>query len=351
MGETYRACLIGCGRMGATIDDEVKDRPHSNLWLPYSHAAGYTAVESTELVAVSDVMKEKVEAVQERYNVPGGYTNYREMVEKEQPDIVSIATRPVPHAEMTVFAAEHNVKGIYCDKPLCCSMREADEIVEACEKYKVKFNYGTQRRYADLYQKMRELIEGGELGNIQCVIAQCGTGAAQWTHTHTSDMLMYLAGDPEVEFVQGTVTAKAEDWEGDKLYADPGITCGHIQFKNGVRGYMVAGGVYEFEVIGTKGRARTRNNGLGGQLWKSQGKWNRQEEVPFPDAKIQSGTARCIEDLVDAMENDRETKGGVHLARRSQEIILGIVESHRRDGARVPLPLENRDIYVGKKDW
>ncbi|MFC1716380.1 Gfo/Idh/MocA family protein [Candidatus Poribacteria bacterium] len=351
MRKIYRVCLIGCGRMGATIDDEVKDRPHSNLWIPYSHAAGHVAVEGTELIAVSDVMQERVEAVQKRYNVANGYTDYREMIEKEQPDIVSIATRPGPHAEMTVFAAEHGVKGIYCEKPLCCSMREADVMVEVCEKYGTKFNYGTQRRYADLYNKIRELIQGGEIGAVQCVVAECGSGAAQWGHTHTSDMLMFLAGDPEIEFVQGTVNATDEDWEGDKLYADPGITCGHVRFRNGVHGYMVAGGAHEYEVLGTKGRIRTLNNGLDAQLWKAHGQWNIQMAAPFPDVEIVSGTVRCIEDLVDAIETGRDTQGGIQLARRSQEMILGFVESHRQDGARVPLPLENRNLYVGRKDW
>ena len=80
MEKTHKAVLIGCGRMGATIDDEVKDRPNSYLWLPYSHAAGLVAVESTELVAVSDVMQDKVDAIQKRYDVPNGYTDYREMI-------------------------------------------------------------------------------------------------------------------------------------------------------------------------------------------------------------------------------------------------------------------------------
>lgn len=351
MGKTYSVCLIGCGRMGATIDDEVRDRPHSHLWLPYSHAAGYVAVESTELVAVSDVVQEKVEAIQKRYNVPRSYTDYREMIEKEQPDIVSIATRPGTHMEMTIFAAEHNVKGIYCEKPLCCSMKEADAMVEACEKRGVKFNYGTQRRYIDLYHGMRMLIENGELGNVQCVIAECRAGAAQWTHTHTSDMLMYLAGDPEVEFVQGTAITKDEDWQDDRLEMDPGVTSGYVKFRNGVHGYIVAGGAYEFEVLGDKGRTRTLNNGLGGQLWKAQGQWNVQGEVPFPDVKIESGTVRCIEDLVAAIKADRETQGNIYLARRSQEIILGIIESHRQGGMRIPLPMENRHLYVGKRDW
>lgn len=350
MGKIYSVCLIGCGRMGATIDDEVKHLPHSHLWLPYSHAAGYKAVKSTELVAVSDVVPDKVEAIKKRYDVPRGYTDYREMIIKEQPDIVSIATRPGTHAEMTVFAAEHDVKGIYCEKPLCCSMKEADAMVDACEKYKVKFNYGTQRRYSNLYHTMRKLIESDELGSIQCVIAECGSGSAQWTHTHTSDMLMFLAGDPEVEFVQGTASAKDEDWQDERLNMDPGITSGYIKFKNGVHGYVVAGGAYEFEVLCTKGRIRTLNNGLGGQIWKTQ-EYNIQAEFPFPDVEIESGTVKCIEDLVDAIENGRETQGNIHLARRSQEIILGIVESHRRGGVRVPLPMENRVMYVGREDW
>ncbi|MEK7398001.1 MAG: Gfo/Idh/MocA family oxidoreductase [Candidatus Poribacteria bacterium] len=352
MGKTYRVCLVGCGRMGTTIDDEVKDHPNSELWLPYSHAAGYMAVEKTELVAVSDTVKEKVESTQKRYNVPNGYTDFREMIEREKPDILSIATRPGPHAEVTAFAAEHGVKGIYCEKPLCCSMEEADIMLTACEKHNVKFNYGTQRRYASLYKKMRNLIESGEIGNLQCVVAECGSGAAQWTHTHTADMVLYLAGDGEIDFVQGTIYASDSDWEGDNLFADPGIACGYVRFKNGVHGYIVAGGgAYEFEAVGSSGRTRTLNNGSGAQLWKSQGKWGIHAEVPFPDMEIESGTVRCIEDIVDAIENDRETKGNIRLACRSQEMILGFIESHRQGGSRVSLPLKNRKLYVGRKDW
>ena len=136
------------------------------------------------LIAVSDVLSEKVKAIQERYNVPEGYTDYREMILKEKPDIVSIATRPATHAEITVFAAENGVKGIYCEKPLCCSMEEADAMLEACEKHGVKFNYGTQRRYMPIFQKMRELIDQGELGEIQAVIGHVGVGSQHNGGTH-----------------------------------------------------------------------------------------------------------------------------------------------------------------------
>jgi hypothetical protein len=43
MAKTYRVGLVGCGRMGCTIDDEVKDRPNAHLYMPYSHAAALVA--------------------------------------------------------------------------------------------------------------------------------------------------------------------------------------------------------------------------------------------------------------------------------------------------------------------
>jgi len=350
MAKQYKACLIGCGRMGATIDDEVRNRPDSFIWIPYSHAAGYMAVENVDLVAVSDVIAEKVKAIQKRYNVPNGYTDYREMIDKEQPDIVSIATRPAPRAEITIFAAEHGVKGIYCEKPLCCSMEEADAMVDACEKHGVKFNYGTQRRYVPLYNKARELIENGELGDIQCVIGHCGVGAALWGHTHTADMLLFLAKDSEIEYMQGTIIAADSDWEDNRLNTDPGIPMGYVKFKNGIHGYIVAGGGSEYEVSGAKGKLRTLNNGIECQMRKA-GEWGILKDEPFPQAPKESGTVNCIKDIIEAIETGRETKGNIRLARCSQEMIMGFIESSRHGGARVPLPMENRRLYVGRPGW
>ena len=118
--------------MGGTIDEEVSRGP--NKPLPYSHAAGYTAYERTTIVAASDVVEEKAKYVCSKWDIPKQYADYREMIEKEKPDIVSVATRPGNHAEITIFAAEHGVKGVYCDKPLCASMEEADAMVDACER-------------------------------------------------------------------------------------------------------------------------------------------------------------------------------------------------------------------------
>ena len=91
----------------------MQGHPNSFLWLPYSHAAAVVACDRTNLVAVSDVVAEKAEAIRERYNASRAYSDYREMLVQERPDIVCIATRPATHAEMTVFAAENGIGGIY----------------------------------------------------------------------------------------------------------------------------------------------------------------------------------------------------------------------------------------------
>ena len=352
MPRPWKSCLVGCGRMGATIDDEVCTRPDSQNYLPYSHAAGHVAAEGDTLVAVSDALADKAETIRQRYGAERAYTDYREMIEKEKPDILSIATRPTPYAEICIFAAEHGVKGIYCEKPLARSLEEADRMVEACERNGVKFNYGTQRRYAPMYRKMRDLIDAGELGDIRCVVAYGAPSAAFWGLTHATDMILCLAGDAEIDFVQGSIVVKDENWESStRLNVDPTVTSGYAQFKNGVRGYLVSGSRWEFEVIGTKGTLRSRTNGLGCEWRRECGPNVLPETVPFPEYEPRSGTLCLVDDLVGALDTGGDTLGPIQLARRSFEMMVGFIESSRQGGARVPVPVANRALYIGPETW
>ncbi|NKB66004.1 MAG: hypothetical protein GKR89_02975 [Candidatus Latescibacteria bacterium] len=350
MSTTYRVGLIGCGRMGATIDDEVKDRPNSHLYLPYSHAAAAVACQRTELVAVCDPIEEKAQSIQQRYGAERAYTDHEEMIRQEGLDIVCIATRPSPHLGTVVFAAENGVKGIYCEKPLCNSMREADAMLAACRDHNVKFNYGTQRRYTGMYRQMRQLIDEGAIGEINAVMAHVGVGAAQWGHTHGADMLLYLAGDGPIDFVQGHAVIDDDQWEGDRLTVDPGIAMGYAHFQNGVHGYLLASTGYEFEISGSKGKLRTLSNGSG-YTWRALGDHGDYVDTQGPEAIIESGTLRALEDLAGALDDNGQTQGPIELACRSQEMVLGFVASQRQGGARVELPLANRDMAIAPDNY
>jgi predicted dehydrogenase len=345
MAQTYRVGLVGCGRMGTTIDDEVRDRPNARLFLPYSHAAAVVACERTELVAVCDPVADKAETARQRYGAHSAYEDPEEMIRKEGLDVVCIATRPSPHAPVTLLAAENGVRAIYCEKPLCNSMAEADAMAAAVVAHGVKFNYGTQRRYVRMYRNLREMIDAGHIGQLQSVIAHCGASAAQWGHTHAADMLLFLAGDGPVSWVQGTARFEDTDWERDRLTVDPPIETGTIRFADGVTGSFVPAGGYEFEVSGTEGKLRTLSNGAN-YTWRRVGEHGDLQEQSGPEVPIESGTLRAIEDLVRALDEDAQTLGGIEVACRSQEIILGLVASHRVGGARVSMPLLERTMSI-----
>ena len=83
-----RVGIIGLGRMGSTIDDEG----HSDL--PYSVAASCAASERLEVVAGADLLPERREDFAQRWGVSALYEDYREMIEREKPDLVARTWSP-----------------------------------------------------------------------------------------------------------------------------------------------------------------------------------------------------------------------------------------------------------------
>ncbi len=83
--------MIGCGRIAGTIDDERTLQWRGGVVLPLAHAGGYAqATDVTELVAACDVDEAKLAEFRRRWNVPRGYTDVRELIDAEQPEILSI---------------------------------------------------------------------------------------------------------------------------------------------------------------------------------------------------------------------------------------------------------------------
>lgn len=343
----YKAVIVGAGRMAGTIDDEVVEyRACSN---PYSHAAGYAAVPEVDLLAFADLDMTKVESLQQRYGVPRGYTDYREMIEREQPDIVSITTPGTHHCEAVLFAAAHGAKAIYCEKPLCCSLAEADEMVAAVESRGIKFNTGTLRRWAVHFELLRDLIARGELGQLQAVISY-SVGGMLHSASHFFDLLLYLSGDPELDWAQGTVLSadfdpQATRWEDDLC------AVGQVKFSNGVMCHLLSTGMWsEWAVVGSEGMVAIMNNGRDLALRRRrlicENRYIEYQPEPFPEYTLTSPTVRLIQDLVQALDTDGETRQGIRRARQTTEITFGLIESHRQGGARVQLPLERRDLWM-----
>ena len=138
------------------------------------------------------------------------------------------------------------------------------------------------------------------------------------------------------------------DFEDNQTENDPAVWMGYLRFRNGIQGYLNAVPGCDYEVHGTGGVLQTVNDLAEARLWKRSGRWRLLEEAEFPSPEQASAPILIIRDLIHAMEKGGETLNGVLLARSSQEIMMGMVESERLGGARVPLPLANRSLYVGR---
>lgn len=328
--KVYRAALVGVGRMGAFIDNEVAGRGPS---LPYSHSAGYEACERTELIAGADMRTEVLEKFGERYGVPasGQYTDFREMILKEQPDILSIATQPHQRAEVALFAIENGVKALYVEKPLCASMEEADALLAACKKHGTVLNMGTNRRWHPGFQDMRAAIASGEYGKL--VALGVNTRATLFnSQSHWVDTLRVLNGDAEAIWAQAYMADGPESIDGDTIINDP-VTEGLIGFENDVVAHLVSR-PGKHSIIAWLEKAEIVTEGDG----KFEIRTHEGEVIEIPYEPV-SSTVRLIEDIVQALDTGGETRGGIEAAYKNVEILFALLESEKRAGARVAIPL------------
>jgi len=344
--KTYRAALIGCSRMGAFIDNEVAPGRGA-----YSHAAGYEASGRTELVACSDLRVDVMKQVGNRYGVPedAQYTDYKKLIQEVRPDIVSVATQPEQRAGIVMYAAEHGVKAIYAEKALASSMPEADAMVEACERNGVHLNLGANRRWDPGYDKMKEILDGGELGALKSLIIY-QTSSLFNGASHSFDLAMRLNSDHPAVWAQGHLQDGDEAIQDGGLVKDPS---GHgmAQFENGVTLYALnSGRSAEWEAVCERGAVAALSNG---QQWllRQQGPPDhrgrrRLVKGEFPTVERGSSTVNLIEDLVHSLDTGEPPRGGIRNAHASTELIFAFIESHMRGGARVDLPLEGSTIRL-----
>ncbi len=346
MSDTYRVAVVGLGRMGSTIDDEVRDLP--GVWIPYSAASAACASARLELAAGADILPEKRDAFRERWGVAALYEDYLEMIDQEHPDLVCICTRGELHAEMAAAAADKGVPMVFLEKAMACSMAEADAVLEACQRKNTLLNTGVLRRFNGYYHRMRELIADGAIGAPQAVVHYAASSLMHG-HIHSIDTAMYLLGDPKPLRVEGRLRPDDLTIENRRLDKDPAALY-HIEFEGGMEAWTVPYGNWEFEVIGTEGALRAMNNGANFALRKSHALNERRrvlKDEPFPMPEVaQSGTLYLLEDLVEAHEQGRPPLGDVAIAHAATECCLAAAESHIRDGAKIPLPLPERDLYI-----
>jgi len=340
----YRAAIVGLGRMGSTIDDEVVDYPA--IPLPYSIAGACQQSGRLELVAGADLEAGKRQAFGERWGVKALYEDYREMIRQEAPDLVAICTKAENHAALALGVAEEGVQMVFLEKAMACSMREADAILKTYQERRIAFNTGVLRRFDARYHRMREWIEAGHIGAPRAAVHYAASSLMHG-HIHSIDTVMYLLGDPQAARVRGELQGEVQ-FRDNRFDQDPRATY-QIEFEDGVEAWTLPVGHWDFEVFGAEGMIKGMNNGIDWAVRRPVELDERHvifREEPFENVPPQSATLYCLEDLVRDREEGRPTLGNVEVTHRVTELCLAVAQSHLEGGKWIELPLGNRDLYV-----
>lgn len=342
----YRAAIVGCGRKASTIDDEAALRWLTNYdTAPSTHASAYLANPKTRLVTVASRSRLSLERFAARWKIPelSLYTDYREMLRRENPDIVSVTTHADVRTQIVRDAAKAGAKGIMCEKAMATSLEEADRMLEACKSSGTKLLVNHPRRYHPTYARAKELLDSGAIGTLRSI------SGAMWTYiihngTHLWDMFKYFAGD--ADWVSGTVLETGENDLGGY---------GVVHFKSGVFAFADVATMRGFTLSlwGSDGAIETDmfRDGLRIVLYEDTvhtdahrpsyqfrpRRISRDERVEIRPAIPPMQAA--LNDLIESIEGSRNPISNGHDGRAALEIGIAMHLSSRRGGVRIPIPV------------
>jgi predicted dehydrogenase len=362
--KTYRVAVIGRtgkGNYGHGLD---------TVWLNNDRA---------EIVAVADEDEKGRAAATTRLKAPKPYADYREMLAKEKPQIVSVADRFLDlHRDMVVACAEVGAS-IFLEKPAARTLQEVDEMIAACDKHHVKCAIAHQTRYSPRIQVVKQLIADGKLGDLIEVRgrgkedARGGGQDLMVLGTHILDLMRFFVGDTRWCFARvwqdgkralaGDVRAGGEGMgpiQGDRIAAtygfDNGVTgtFGTFKAKDGV------GKRFALQLFGSKGVIALGTGSLPPVSWLDDPSWipgpkstwqpitsaGVGQPEPLKETGMDLGNRLIAADLIDAIEKDRQPIGSLHDGRASLEMILAVYESNKLDRP-VELPMKNRRHPLG----
>jgi len=127
------------------------------------HMLSLSSIEEAEITALCDLDKNKLKEANERFKIKKLYTDYHDLLKDENVDVVEVLTPPHTRSQIAVAAAESG-KHVILEKPMCRSLKEADDMIEAARKAGVKLMMAESYVFTTTHMKARELIESGEIG-------------------------------------------------------------------------------------------------------------------------------------------------------------------------------------------
>ena len=340
--------LIGCGRISP---NHIAAANNNNL----------------EMVAICDIDESCMADKALKFKLPETvhkYTDYKEMLDAENPELVAICTESGKHAEIALYCIAH---GCHCiiEKPIALSIADADAIINAAIRHHVKVSACHQNRFNKSVQIIREAIDMNRFGRLfygTAHIRWCRDheyyDRASWRGTweqdggalmnqciHNIDLLRWMMGGEITEVVGMTDRLNHDYIEAEDL----GIAL--IKFKNG--SYGIVEGTTDIYpknleetlyIFGEKGTVKA-----GGQSVNVIEEWRFADLLDDPEVVKERfhenppnvygyGHTPLYKDVIHSIEQDRQPYVTAMEGKKALELVLAIYKS-AAEGASVKFPL------------
>ncbi len=321
-----------------------------------SHAAAAFKSENADLIAVCDLLPEKLEKAKKDYPGVLTYTDYAEMFRNPDIDIVSIALPSGMHAQFAVEAMEAG-KNVLVEKPIDITVEAAMKIEEARQKTGKTVGVVHQNRNNTNMKPMVDAIRSGKIGEVFY-----GDFAVKWFRTqeyydnggwrgtwdmdgggslmnqavHTVDLMQWLMGDVvSVTSQMGIYNHKieTEDFTASLIKFSSGATATFVSTTCAYPGICTG-----IRVYGSKGSMEADSDKL--QLWKMMdapegeeaemlAKYAGNGSAAALDPNLCLGHSSIVEDMIAAVRDGRDPQILPMEAIKSVRIINAIYESAR----------------------
>ena len=321
-----------------------------------SHAMSLAMIPNVEVVGICDLVPELTEQFintwTDRWPNAKGYTDHKEMLRREDLDVLVVATGDNAHADITVDGANAGVKGIFCEKPLAISVKDVDRMIKACEDNGTTLSVDHTRRWSPVYHKVREAVREGVIGRLSTVVVNHGGRRAMLFRngTHFIDGICFFAESEPVK-VFARLEDGFDDWDeykgdGGKTPEKDPAASGFILFRNGVRAFY-NGDKDQLhrnttQLTGPKGQIFFAHNDRTATLTTlstpeaQSGEFMRTDLTP--DQYQVHGMVAGYTELLRVVENGGESGSSGREARKTVQILQGFLRSNREGSRLVDVP-------------
>jgi UDP-N-acetylglucosamine 3-dehydrogenase len=250
-----------------------------------NHARVYRELESTELVAVCDMNRERAKAVAAEFGVKA-YTSCSRMLKNETVEAVSVCTWSTELAKESLKALKTG-KHVLVEKPMATHTKQAERLLEVAEKNGLHLTVGFLMRFIPGLQHIREAVEKKKIGELVCVTAKRvsqwperigDVGVVKDTAIHDIDVMRYISGETPISVYAKTGSMRNRKFED---YAQIMLT-----YEDGESAFIESNWLtpYKTRTLTVTGSdAIMRLDYMTQELWIEEPKENLQPRYPWQE--------------------------------------------------------------------